>query len=147
MTDDNHCATTKADGHLATLRELTENLPDVPHGSPPRKRYVGEGGAWIGTGLWHEPAFAVQICEAPAGVMLPAHFHEGECRERLLVVSGLIRVEMNGVENVFGVGSCAEFAPGQAHQVTTLKPTRIVAVTIPAEEDYPYGHDHAAADA
>ena len=149
MTKQESCETTckmkELSAHVATLRELTEHLPEVPHGGAPQVRYHGAGGDWIGMALWHDGGVAVQICMAPEGMTLPRHAHEA-ARERLVVVEGLLRIDIAGIVNTYGPGDCAEFAPGQVHEVTTVKPTRIVAITVPAEESYPYGHDHLDAD-
>jgi quercetin dioxygenase-like cupin family protein len=54
-------------------------------------------------------------------------------------VRGAIRVEAQGIASVYLRGDCAMIAPGVPHTVTTLEPTRLVAVTIPAEPSYPPG--------
>lgn len=127
--------------HITALHDLTTLLATDNSGvlePVVRAIYHGEGGDWWGVGLWKDADFAAQVCDAPAGVTLALHEHV-ECREMLIVIRGQIRVIVDGVSNIYRAGDCAEFAPGQAHRVTTLEATRVLAVTIPPEADYPPG--------
>jgi mannose-6-phosphate isomerase-like protein (cupin superfamily) len=133
----------ESEQRLTTLAELTEMLPELPHGSPPQVRYHGGKGEWIGAATWWEVDGASQVCDAAAGVVLPAHEHT-VC-EWLHVMRGAISVCVDGATTVYRAGGCVGFEPGQWHRVTTLEQTRLIAVTIPAEECYPHGHDHTDA--
>jgi mannose-6-phosphate isomerase-like protein (cupin superfamily) len=123
---------------LNELAALTEQLPDTPHGSPPMVHYKGLSGDWCGTALWYEAKVAVQTCTAPAGVLLPAHKHP--VTEWLIVYAGRLSVEIGADVRVYSAGECAHFPLGVDHEVTTLEDCSIIAVTIPAEVNYPHAH-------
>jgi mannose-6-phosphate isomerase-like protein (cupin superfamily) len=123
---------------LEILRDLTDQLPEFPHGAVPRIKYGSKDKYWVGLALWYEKDIAVQIAEAPAGVDLPIHVHENSS-EMLMVYKGEIQVTINDEIFIVKPGETITFYPGQKHHVITLQPTSILAAIIPAIEEYPHG--------
>jgi mannose-6-phosphate isomerase-like protein (cupin superfamily) len=123
---------------LEILKDLTDQLPDSPHGVVPRIRYGSNDKYWVGLALWYEKDMAAQIAEAPVGVGLPEHIHKNST-EILIVFRGKIQATIEGEISIIGPGETITFYPGTKHNVVTLEPTSILAAIMPAIEEYPHG--------
>ena len=72
--------------------------------------------------------------DLPAGSRFPVHKHKG--REVLTVYKGRIFVQIEGKEHSLGVGDSLTIEAGLAHFVWCHEDSKVVAITIPADEDF-----------
>jgi len=118
--------------NILKLEELTSKLAVSPHldeydvGLPdPCKVY----------NLFHKGGAGVVNAYIPEGGTFPRHEHS--IREWLIVWEGEVEIARNGSTETYRDGEYALIEPHEPHQVTALKETWLIGVTVPADTGYP----------
>lgn len=121
---------------------MAEKLP------PWEQRWAGNGDRIVDVevsagkstlkGLHKEPDVAIAIVEAEAGTVYDYHAHEGA--EIITVIDGAIEfIFQSGFTKICHPKDTITIPPGMNHMAYFLKETRAVAVTVPAEQNFPGG--------
>ena len=69
------------------------------------------------------------LCRTDRQIDMPSHFHSQ--REMVFVLSGTIRMEVNGRITILKPGESISISPNQYHQPTFLEPTYCLVVLLP----------------
>jgi mannose-6-phosphate isomerase-like protein (cupin superfamily) len=127
--------------NLARLRELTDSLHVIPLRSI--ATFVGNKvdyqcvkGECHGFALLNDGSIAVQYAEATAGTVMKPHMHIDN-KEFLLVISGHLQSEVDGVVTEARNGEMIVVEPGTTHTPSAVEDTRMIGITIPASPGYP----------
>lgn len=126
---------------LAKLKQLTQLLePPALSGVTSGKVndvaiYTVDGGTSIGFPIHHEKDVAIQrVFMSKGSTFLP---HKHDVHEWVVVYRGKYMLNYKGEKKEQGMGDMAYFEPGEPHSGVLLEDTWILAITIPADKDYP----------
>lgn len=125
---------------LEKLRALTQNLSPVPFATLVERdrdnivEYRGEGGTFIGFGLYKIAKVAIQRAFISKGTVIPKHKHKE--KEWILTYSGNYILKLNGEERECPVGTMVFLDENQMHSAVMLEDTWRISITIPASEAY-----------
>lgn len=121
------------ESHIPKLRHLTKILVE----SSTTVRWGAGSGDIETENVLQKDEVAILDSYLPAGSHFPVHKH---CTKEMLVVyQGELIVDIGGEEKRFGVGDVFTAAPHMPHSVRSEVETRLIAITIPADEGFTDG--------
>lgn len=130
---------------LNKLKELTENLPEIPtlseliHNPGNYRNYVEykvDSGTCIGFGLLNQKEVSVQKLFLSKGTTFPSYAHNKE-KEIWVLYEGELSVTNNNKTRILIVGDIVGFNPGDLHEITAIKDTWLITTAIPSMDGYP----------
>jgi quercetin dioxygenase-like cupin family protein len=128
--------------NMEKIRALTDGL--VAHPLIDVTTLVGDkvvydcpSGSCKGLCLLNMPGVAVQLAEAEAGTIFPAHTHSDGAVEYLIVIDGELVHEIDGRTVSASTGGFLFVHAGASHSVIAVAKTRMIGITIPRSEGYP----------
>ena len=119
------------DSYIPKIRELTQLLPS----NPGTLIYDIEGRDTSVYGLLKTPQVGVVNCKFDAGTEFPRHNHDAP--ETVLVYEGEMELEVHGKVTVLRSGDVFTIPARAAHTVRAITETWVIAITIPADRNYP----------
>lgn len=89
-----------------------------------------------GREIWfaHEREYAGKILEVNEGERLSLQYHEKK-KETMYVLSGEMKLTLDGEERVLREGDSVTINPGQKHRIEAVTPVRIAEVSTPQLDD------------
>ena len=136
------CAIEKDPDNLVQLRDLTgklRNFAEVlrPFKTPEIKEFNLESGTSYMVGLYKAPAMAVSRVYSAGGVEFPEHAHNEW--ELVVVYQGELHLTVGGEKKILAEKEFFYILPGVPHRGYYPVDSWILAITMPASEDFPEG--------
>ena len=119
--------------NLRKLRELTDDLESMT-------RFYGHNAIYddhtVGTRLYNDGEIAIQRAFMKKNTTLPEHVHH-DIQEFLIVITGELKVDMGDFIKIANSSELVYIEANVPHNVTALKDTYMVGITVPADGSYP----------
>jgi quercetin dioxygenase-like cupin family protein len=120
---------------LSVLDNLTKILPepDLTNIS----NVLIEDNSIVGKYLWKEKRVAVQLMSIPNGLAMP--INKRDELEVLVIFDGALDVEMDNKTQLYKRGDVVKIPAGKGHICQAITNVKLIAISIPASEEYPDG--------
>ena len=94
-----------------------------------------------GDALYKDKDAGIQMLTLKKGDPFPGHVHE-TAKVWLIIITGSASVWVSGEETILGPRDHIAIESGQYHYWGALEDTRLIAISIPADEGYPNVFSH-----
>lgn len=127
--------------HLRKLKEITGKLPPpllttFTEQASAFIEYQVSGGMAFGRKLWYEKELGVQLLTMSKGTKFPRHTHE-EVEIGILIEGSVTLVQNSEKCELKKPGDMLRLVSGQKHEAEVHLDSRMLFITIPANEGYP----------
>jgi quercetin dioxygenase-like cupin family protein len=123
--------------NLERIRELTETVVPFHDTLSGNGKMISadKDKTCVLKSIHKEVDFAILVADVEEGFIHSNHYHE-EC-EIICMLSGEMIVKLDDAEIILESNKPVVLPPNKSHEVHYLKPTKILAITIPASKDFP----------
>ena len=128
----------KETNNLEKLRAFTKvPIPELDNITNKIVKYKVEKGACYAMGILSRKEISAAVTSITEDCVFGWHTHNET--EWLIIFDGAIKVETETTTQILEIGSSIEITPKEKHNVIAIKEAKVLAVTIPASEEFPSG--------